>query len=266
MEQEKIFVLTNKRTFKRSVNIFVFDSTGKLEKRNIVFTTEHLIDKSQRSDVAQTVAAQYFVKNDAEANGLMANSGYGKTFVRIDDPEGQLKLPTRFVSPDDAEKAALKILFDKAGLEFNPAYDTNVLKKEYEIYVSALAGTNKVAESKVKEIPANPVDFDKSRREGILAAKAKFEEKYGYPVPDVVINDLAFYDGLSNPDFPAEEYISNKQKSLNENVNTAMDANEKTKEKTIGELQKAYFDKFGRNVANAKKNDATWIKGELAKE
>jgi hypothetical protein len=259
MEQEKIFVLTNKRTFKRSVNIFVYDSTGKLEKRNIIFTTEHLVDKSQRSDVAQTVPAQYFVKSDAEASGLLSNSSYGKTFVRIDDPEGKLKLPTRFVSPDDAEKAALKILFDKAGLEFNPAYDTNVLKKEYEIYVSALAGTNKITESSAKEIPAKKVDVVAGIADGVKVAKAKFEEKYGYPLPDIVANDLAFLDGLSNPDFKAEEYIANKQKK---EVEGEVDTPEK--EPTIEELQKAYFDKFGTNVANLKKNDAAWIKSKLA--
>jgi hypothetical protein len=264
MELEKIFVLTNKRTYRHSLNIYPFDSMGKMEKRNIIFTTEHLVDKSQRTDMAQKVAAQYFAKNDAEVKALLSNSGYGETFVRIDDPKGELKLPTTFVSAEDAEKAALKLNFDSVGLPFNPGYDLKVLKHQYEQHIHALAGVNKVLEGSAKEIPVKPVDFAKERAEAIQLAKAKFEEKYGYPVPEIVANDTAFLDGLSNPEFDAESYIAKKEETA-EDVERLIDANE-NKAETIEELQKKYFDKFGKNVANIKKNDAAWIKGELAKE
>lgn len=260
MEQEKVFVLKNKKTFKRSLNIYVVDEIGKQEKRNILFSTERLVDAKLRATNARTVSAEYVAKNEAEVNALLSNSAYGVTYVRKDDPEGKLKLPTRFISTEDAEKAALKNLFDAIGLEFNPAHDVNVLKKQYEIQVHALAGVNKITEGTAKLIPAEPVNVEKNITDGIQLAKAKFEEKYGYPVPEIVANDLGFLDGLSNPDFDAEDYISSKLAELYKKP----EAIESTE--TIEELQKKYFDKFGRNVANIKKNDATWIKAELAKE
>jgi hypothetical protein len=263
MEQEKVFVLTDERTYKRSLNIYVYDPAGKLEKRNIVFTTEHLIDKSQRSTNAKRVAAQYFAQSDAEVRALLSSSGYGKTFVRIDDPAGKLKLPTVFVSPDDAEKAALKILFDKAKLEFDPRHDASVLKKEYEIYIMTLAGTNKIGESTAKEIPGEPVNVQAGIENGVNKAKALFQEKYGYPIPEIVENDLGFLSWISDCDAPAdkvEKYISDKEKSLDKSVPTEGSI----EEPTLEELQKQYFIKKNANVPNIKKNDAAWIKMKLA--
>lgn len=265
MEQEKIFVLTNKRTYKHSLNIYPFDTMGKMEKRNIVFTTEHLVDKTQRSDAAKTIPAQYFAKNDAEVNALLSNSGYGVTFVRIDDPKGELKLPTTFVSPEDAEKAALKLNFDQVGLKFNPGFDLKVLKMQYEQHVHALAGVNKVLQGSATEIPVKQVDFEAERNAAIATAKAKFEEKYGYPVPEIVANDIAFIDGLSNPAFDAQAYITAKEEAA-KNAESGNVPEKGNPIETIEELQKKYFDKFGKNVANIKKNDSAWIKGELAKE
>ena len=265
MEQEKVFVLKNKKTFKRSLNIYVIDANGKQEKRNVLFSTERLVDAKLRATNARTVSAEYVAKNDAEVDALLTNSAYGITYVRKDDPEGKLKRPTRFISTEDAEKAALKNLFDAIGLDFNPALDVNVLKKQYEIQVHALAGVNKITEGSARSIPAEPVNVEKNIVDGIQSAKAKFEEKYGYPVPEIVANDLAFFDGLSNPDFNAEKYIAAKEESAAD-VESMIDSSEQVKEPTIEELQKKYFEKFGRNVANIKKNDAAWIKAELGKE
>jgi hypothetical protein len=265
MEQKKTFVLKNKKTFKRSLNIYVVNSLGQQEKRNIVFSTERLVDPKLRATNARTIAAVYEAQNDAEVNAILTNSAYGITYVRKDDPDGNLKLPTRFISTEDAEKAGLKSLFDDIGLVFNPDLPIGALKSMYDNRVRALAGANKIVESPVKSIPANKVDFAKERAEGIQAAKAKFEEKYGYSVPDIVADDLAFYDGLSNPDFPAEEYIASKQKKEVEGENDIPDEKVE-KEPTIEELRKQYFDLHGANVANVKKNDATWIKNEIAKK
>jgi len=159
----------------------------------------------------------------------------------------------------------MKNLFDSVGLEFNPAMDINVLKKMYEFHVHALAGTNKVSESPAKEIPATPVNVQKNITDGVIEAQAKFKEIYGYPVPDVVVDDLAFYDGLSNPDFDAEAYIASKSKEVEgEDIDEMVDAGEIAVEPTIEQLRQKYFDKFGTNVANIKKNDAAWIKAKLA--
>lgn len=273
MEQEKIFILKNKRTFKRSVNIYVFDQHGRIDKRNIIFTTEHLVAKEQRGDMAKIVAAQYFAKNEAEIKALMSNSGYGATFVRIDDLEGKLKLPVAFVSPEDAEKAALKLNFDSIGLDFNAGYPLNVLKIQYEQHIHALAGVNKLTSSPAKEIPATPINYEKDRNDVIVSAKAKFEEIYGYPVPEIVANDIAFIDGLSNPDFDPKAYIQSKQAEVDKadsKAGTESDNNEgkdgggsTESVETIENLRQRYFDEKHENVPNVKKNDAAWIKSKL---
>jgi hypothetical protein len=266
MEQEKTFVLLNKKHYRRSLNIFVVGGDGKVAKRNITFSTERLVNIIQRADVARTIAAEYYPINKAESDALLSSPAYGKTFVRKDDPEGKLKLPTRLISTEDAEKAGLKILFELAGLDFNQQLPLEVLKSMYANQVQALAGSKKVVESPPATIPSTPVDVAKNINDAVRVAKAKFEEKYGYPVPEIVANDLAFIDGISNPEFDAEGYIASKQSKqvVGEDIENLIDAGGAAIELTIDELRQKYFDKFGTNVANIKKNDAGWIKAKLA--
>ena len=62
--------------------------------------------------------------------------------------------------------------------------------------------------------------------------------------------------------FNAEKYIAAKE-AVSDDVEAMIDLAELEKELSIEELQKRYFEKFGRNVANPKKNNAAWIKAEL---
>ena len=273
MGQEKVFVLTNKRQFRRSVNIYVINGIGKQEKRNIVFSTERLVDPKVRSTTAKLRAAEYEAKNDAEYQALLSSSAYGITFVLKSDPEGKLKLPTRYISAEDAEKAALKLLFDSAGLVFNPAYDVNVLKKQYEIHVYALAGTNKITQGKATSIPSNPVDVKATIQDGVINARNYFKEKYGYDVPEIVENDYGFLSAVYDPGFDAEKYIAKKTDEAMTANKTDESGSEETEihkpekpvdKMTLEELQKLYFEKFGVNPSNIHKNNVGWLKIKLA--
>lgn len=257
MKTENRFVLKNRRTFKRSLNIYVPIASGKVNKKNIAFTTEHLVPKEQRSTNAMKVAAQYLAINELEVDALMTNSAYGITYVRIDDPEGKLKKETRIVTSEDAEKAALKNLFEVAGLEFDPLLQNSVLKAQYAINLEAKGGIRKIEKSTISSIPSTPVDIVKNMQDGIASAKALFAKNYGYEVPAVVSNDLAFFDGISNPEFDAEAYIASKTAPLEEEVKV------KEVEETIEVLRQKYFEKLGTKVPNPKNQDSAWIKSKL---
>lgn len=260
MENNKVFILLNKRDFSRVINIFVVNPTGKIDKRNVKFTTERLVDAKQRQTAARKVAAEYWAKNDAEVEALLSSSGYGITFVRKDDPMGILKKQTRMISTEDAERAALKALFEAIGLEFDEKLTNDVLKSQYAIHAQTVAGTKKVAASGPKQIIAKPVDVAGEIAQGKQQAKNSFKEKYGYEVPDVVANDVAFLDALSNPDFDAEKYIENVTSKADEPEDGPVED-----EKPIDYWQEKYSTLKGTKVPNPKKNDIAWIKAEVAK-
>lgn len=251
----KIFVLTNKRTYRRGVRVFVKGQDGKVTDRLCVFTTEQLVSDAERNTNARTVAAQYETKNEILYHALLADSAYGKDFTLLGDPEGKLKEASLKLSPEDIKKATLANLFSSAGLKFDATKDVAILEMEYAMHIQALSGV-KTQMSAPAPIPHQIVNVGQSIAELKEAARLKYEEDYGERVPDIVYNDLAFLDGLSNPEFDAEKYIQSKLAT----PEPVIGSEAPEKEESIHDL---YFKKFGKNVPNMKKNDVAWIKGKL---
>lgn len=256
MELEKIFILKSTRQYSRVVNIYVKGVDGKLSKRTVKFTTERLVDVKQRQTAAKKVNAEYWAKNEQEMHALLSSSAYGITFVRKDDPNGELKRPTILVSKDDAKTIALKRMFDLAKLPYDQSLPYSVLKEQYAIHIEALGGTKSVKETGSVPIPGEQIDIQQNIASQVEKARIKFEEDYGYPIPESVANDLAFIDGLSNPEFSAEAYIKAKEGVDEEEV----DAFESM---SIEGLRDAYKEKEGVNVPTPKKNNREWIIGKI---
>jgi hypothetical protein len=57
MEQAKTFVLTNKKTWRREVRVFVMNVNKKFEERLLSFTTEHRVNNKQRTVLGRNTAA-----------------------------------------------------------------------------------------------------------------------------------------------------------------------------------------------------------------
>jgi hypothetical protein len=230
--------------------------------RVLPFTTEHLVHVKQRKTRARQTAAEYTTSNEAEIEALFADSGYGKDFVLKGDPEGKLKKPTRVVTAMDAERIALRGLFKNIDLQFDESKPIEVLKEEYKIHASALAG-KKIEKSTASKIPIEQVDVKQSMAETAEMARKIYYDKYGEPVPEEVYDDLAFLSALSDPNFNAKGYIENLSKV--DDLATKPDATvPEIETRTLDQLQKAYFEQEGKNVPNPKKNDAAWIKAKLA--
>jgi len=253
--EEKVFVLTNKRTFRRGVRVFVKGQDGKVTDRLLMFTTEHLVSDQERSTNARTVAAQYATRNETLYHALLADTGYGKDFVLINDPEGKLKEASLKISPDDIKKATLASLFGGVGLRFDVTKDVSILEMEYSMHIQALSG-KKMEVSSPAPIPHQIVNVAQGIAEMKQAARQKYEDDYGERVPDIVYDDVTFLDGMSNPDFDAEKYIQSKLVEP-EKVEVP-----EVKEVNVN-IHDLYFKKFGKNVPNMKKNDTKWIEGKL---
>lgn len=249
--EEEVFVLTNKRTYRRGVRVFVKGQNGKVSERMCTFTTEHLVDLQSRSTNARIVQAQFATRNESLYHALLADTGYGKDFVLKDDPEGKLKEPTLKFSTDDIKKATLANLFSANGLKFDPTKAVEILEMEYSLHIQALSGT-KTQVSPPAPIPHQIVDVGKQMEDTKAAARQKYEDDYGEPVPEIVYNDVTFLDGLSNPDFDAEKYIQSK-----------LAEPPKVEEEKLEDVHALYFAKFQKNVPNMKKNDIAWIKAKL---
>lgn len=255
--EEKVFILTNKRTFRRGVRVFVKGQDGKVTDRLLMFTTEHLVSDQERSTNARTVAAQYATRNEVLYHALLADTGYGKDFTLITDPEGKLKEASLKIRPDDIKKATLSNLFDAAGLKFDANKDVNILEREYTIHIQALSG-RKMEVSAPAPIPHQVVNVAQGIAEMKQAARQKYEDDYGERVPAVVYDDITFLDGLSNPDFDAEKYIESKL-AVPEKV-------EEEVSKPEQDIYGQYFDLHQKNVPNMKKNDTVWIKAKIAEK
>lgn len=266
METVKTFVLANKKEWRREVKVFVLNKDKKFEERSLPFTTEHLVTDKLRTEKGRTVAAEYKTSDPVILEAIYRDTAYGKDFYEKGDAEGKLKRPSVFINEKEKQITALRGLFNMVGLPMDETLPYEVLKEQYEIHVSALSG-RKIEKSVAKEIPGTPVDVQASIVEGINAARAKYEQKYGEPVPAIVWDDLAFLDALSNPEFEAQKYISEK---IAANEPSAKEGEEKKKEseepvETLEQLREKYFTKTGQNVPNPKKNDAAWIKAQLEK-
>ena len=262
--EHKVFVLTNKRTYRRSVRVFVKGQDGKVADRLCLFTTEHLVNDQERNTNARQLAAQFSTNNESLYHSLLADSGYGKDFVLKGDPEGKLKEASQKLSPEDVKKATLAALFSGAKLKFDGNKPIELLEMEYAMHVQALSGA-KMQISAPAPIPHNIVDVAKQMADIKAAARQKYEDDYGDPVPPVVYDDLAFLDGLSNPDFDAQKYIESK---LAEPAETGgePEADEilEPEDKKEDDIHSLYFKKFGKHVPIPKKNDTAWIKGKLS--
>jgi hypothetical protein len=253
------FILKRKKTFRRGVRVYVKDIHGKMTDRVLPFTTEHLIHVKQRKTRARTIPAEYTTSNQAEIEALFADSGYGKDFFLKGDPEGKLKTATRVVTAIDAGKIALRGLFKNINLQFDESKPIEVLKEEYKIHASAMAGI-KLEKSTASQIPLEKVDVAQEIADTKETAREMYKEKYGEEVPEEVYDDVAFLSAMSDPNFNAKEYIDNLGNDDGDGK-----ANDKVEDtRSLEELQKAYTEEYGTNPPNPKKNDAGWIKKKLA--
>jgi hypothetical protein len=265
--EAKTFILTNTKTWSRQVRVFILNQNKKYEERLLPFTTERVVNSKQRSERGRTVAAEYVTSDPVIIAALYRDSAYGKDFIQKGDTEGKLKAPTIIINDNDRQIVALRGLFKIAGIPFDETLPYDVSKEMYEIHMSSLAG--KKQEPSVTEIPLNKVDVKASIQDGINAARQKYEEDYGDPIPAIVANDLAFLDGLSNPNFDAQKYIEEKEAEA-EKGNTKEDAPaggaEQKEDAPVNEketLHASFFAKFGKKVPNMKASDMAWIKAKI---
>lgn len=254
----KKFILLKKKEFLVSTKVYVRNSAGIMTSRHVIFRTEgahpHL-----RSTAAKTIAASFTTDDEQLIAAMYCDPGYGTRFVEEGDLDGLKKQAPLVVTKEAAEIAALKQLFDDTGLNFNPNLPVEVLRAQYSIYMQS-AGSN-IKPSEPKQIPHTPVNVVSQIQKGAEQARALYEAKYGEPVPVEYWNDLAFLDGLSNPEFDAKAYIATRSggESIDETLGGEVGGSE-----TIADLQAKYAEKFGKNPAPAYKNDADWLKSKLA--
>ncbi len=260
MAQLKTFVLKRKKTFRRGVRVFIKGIDGKFTDRVLKFSTEHLAPVKLRKTRARSIAAEFTTSNPDEIEALFSDSAYGKDFFLKGDPEGKLKQATRIVSKMDSEKMALKGLFEMINLPFDESKPLAVSQEMYKIQASAMSGRKIEKGSGPTPIPIEKVDVAQSMADTADEARKIYEDKYGESVPEEVTNDLAFLSGLGDPDFNAKKYINN----LGSEPAEIVEGNATKVVESVDTLQKAYFDKFAKNVPNPKKNDAAWIKKKLA--
>lgn len=267
--EAKTFVLTNPKTWKREVRVFIMNANKKYDEKLLTFTTEHVVISKQRNTRGHVVPAQYITSDPVIIEALYRDPAYGKNFTEENDPEGKKKQTSILINENDRQLVALRGLFELAELPMDEKLPYDVLKEQYEIHMTAMSGKNK--ESKPDKIAHTPVDVKQTIEQGIAAARQKYEEDYGDPIPAIVANDLAFLDGLSNPAFDAQKYIDAKLAEVEELAKNGAETTggdkpkpakaSPTEEKET--LHKAYFEKTGKNVPNMKSNDLAWIKAKI---
>lgn len=259
--ERKTFVLANKKTYRRPVKVFVKDGKGILSERWLTFTTEHLINKEARHTNGRNVAAEFVTGDPVELNALYSNTAYGIDFYEKGDEKGLKKAAGQNLTTEDFEKMAIKSLFESADLIFDTTKSIGLLKAEYKLYLELKSG-KKIVESPAKEIVFKKVDVGAEIESQKQDARDFYEDQYGEKVPDIVWNDTGFLDGLSNPNFDAKKYISEKEgyQKIEESIPPA---GEPVNEKET--LHTAYFEKFSKRVPNMKSNDLGWIKSQLEK-
>lgn len=254
--ERKIFELIKTKDYRRNITVNIKGTEGKFERRNLTFTTEHKINEKERNKNARKIPAEYSTTDEVIYDALLRDTSYGKTFVLKGDTEAKLKREPWDMTPVDAKKAALHNMFTMAGLEFDHTKSTEVLQEEYNIYMIATTG-KKIGKSTASSIPHKEVDVQKEITEQVETARIAYKNKYGEDVPESFANDKAFLSALSNPDFDAKAYMEKASAQVKETP--------KDTEPTIDDLQKKYFDIKGKNPPNPKKNDAAWLKQEIAK-
>lgn len=269
------FILLNKRTYKRTVKLYLKDAQGKVSRRNIPFTTSQLVSDKNRTNVARTVNAAFTTNDETVYDAMLRDSGYGKTFILKSDPKAELKRDSFNVTHLDAKKAAMKNLFDLAGMEFDGRKDSAVLEQEYAIHMAAKAGVNKIQPqaSTANEVKFENTDVYQDMINRAQAARDTYKKNYGEDIPDAFSNDMALLAALeTDPSFDAKSYMAAKMKEMVKKEAEPVKEPEAEKPKapekpeateSIEDLRKAYFDKFSTNVPTSMKNNAAWIKGKL---
>lgn len=251
MKQQETFVLLTTKEFRYNFKLFLKDSNGKVDQRNLVFTTEHKVKETQRTTNARKVPAEVHVSDEVMIDAMYRDPGYGKTFVHVDDPKGERKKEAFNVTPLDAKKIALQNLFKAAKLEFDGTKTIEVLTEEYQIHMTAVSG-KVIEEGKAKEIPHEQVDVAAELGEQMNKARHAYKEKYGEDIPTEYANDKAFLSAvLDDPNFDAKGYIESKDDNSNELPSD------------VSELQAIYLNELGKTPAAAKKNDADWLKKKI---
>ena len=253
--KRETFILTQKKWYRYTLKLYLKTADEKIDQRNIKFTTEHKVSEKERNRNARKVAADYSTADEKLIDGLYRDPGYGKTFVHIDDPEGERKLEPFIITPIDARKMALRNLFKAANLDFDQRKSAEVLTEEYNIHVSASTGVV-LTKGEATEIVHEKRDVVSEMQNAVAMANEVYEEKYNEPIPDDFKNDLGFLSALSDPKWDAKAYIAERQ-----TVDDGED--EDVLPETAKELQEIYFKEFGKNVANIKKNDTGWIKARI---
>jgi hypothetical protein len=263
--ERQTFILLNKRTFRHSMTVYMKGVTGKLEKRNVKFTTEHKVRENERFTNARTIAGEFSTTDELLYDGMLRDTGYGKTFIHKDDTDDfqfgkqatyKMKRDPFNVTPLDSKKLALESLFKIEGMQFDGAKTVEQLNEEYQFYMAAKTGV-KLNKGEATVIPMNPIDIQKSIADQANAARSIYAEKYGEDVPDEFANDFGMLDALSNPQFDALAYMAEKKKGSTPSVD------ENGLPSDAESLGKIYFEEFQQNVANPKKNDAAWIKAKI---
>ena len=261
----KTFVLLRKRTYRHAVKYFVKQGDSKIDQRTANFTTEHKVTEKERNRNARLVAAEFSTTDEIVYDALLRSRAYGKTFILEGDEELKLQREPFDITALDSKKAALRNLFDYIGLAFDGKKDIKVLESEYRIHASAITG-NKIEKGTATNIAHTPVDLKKQLSDLAETARETYKEKYGEEVPEEFNNNLAFLSALSDPDFDAKAYMDKAKQTEDVPAETIPDGpvdEELPAEDNLETLREKYFEKFGANVANSKKNDAAWIKAKL---
>ena len=251
--ERQTFVLAKTKPFRHHLKLYVRDSHGKTTHRIVTFTTEHLVSEKERVTNARKKAAQFSTSDPIEVDALLRDTGYGKTFYLKGDEKGERKLESFNITPTDVKKIALQNLFVNVGLEFDGEKSAELLQEELRLFLSAKTGTE-IGSSTASQIPHIPVDVKQTIDDKIKEAHAKYETLFGEPIPEELKNDLAFLDGLSNPDFNAKEYIASKG-IVEPGEDDLPDDPE-----ALGEI---YFQLLGKKVAIPMKNNIEWIKSKI---
>lgn len=258
--ERQTFVLTLKKTFRHTIKIFLKNG-DKTYLRPAKFTTEHKVSERERTKNARAIAAEFSTSDEALIDGLYRDSGYGKTFVHIDDPKGERKRLAFDKTPLDSKKLALRNLFEAVNLTFDNKKEVDVLTEEYNIHVSATSGKT-IAKGNATVIPHEPIDVQQQLSDTAEMARKIYEERYGESIPVEYANDLGFLSGLSNPDWDAKGFIE-KQEKGNEEQAPVDEGKKLGLPNTPEELWPIYFEAFGTNVANPKKNDIAWMQAKI---
>jgi len=259
--ERQTFILVKTKPFRHHLKLFLKDIEGKVDRRIVTFTTEHKVNEKERTKNARKIPAEFSTSDENVIDALYRDTGYGKTFVHKDDTKGARKEEPFKITPIDTKKIALQNLFKAANLDFDPTKSVEVLNEEYRIHVTAKAGVS-IGQSTAPKIIHEPIDVQKSISDQAEIARNVYKEKYGEEVPESHTNDLTFLSALADPNFDAKKYIEGET-ATSEEIDDDFPED-------VESLRKMYFDTFGQNPANPKKNDAAWmaqkIKGKLAQK